>query len=86
MNPTYSELHVRSAFSFLRGSASPEELVTRAAELGMGHIALTDRGGVQGSARAHAKARELGLRAIVGSELTLEDGSVLPVLVASPRG
>jgi error-prone DNA polymerase len=52
----------------------------------MGHIALTDRGGVQGSARAHAKARELGLRAIVGSELTLEDGSVLPVLVESRLG
>ena len=86
MKPTYSELHARSAFSFLRGSSSPEELVTRAAELGMGHIALTDRGGVQGSARAHAKARELGLRAIVGSELTLEDGSVLPVLVESRLG
>lgn len=82
----FAELHARSAFSFLRGSSAPEEMVARAAELGMSHIAITDRDGVYGSARAHFKAQELGLRAIVGAELTLEDGGVQPVLVATRTG
>ena len=82
----FAELHARSAFSFLRGASSPEEMVTRAAELGMSHIALTDRDGVYGSARAHHKARELGMHAIVGAELTLHDGRAQPVLVATRTG
>ncbi|MBX7209973.1 MAG: error-prone DNA polymerase [Verrucomicrobiaceae bacterium] len=82
----FAELHTRSAFSFLRGASSPEETVARAAELGMSHIALTDRDGVYGSARAHFKARELGLRAIVGAEITMHDGTAQPVLAATRAG
>ncbi|MFM2167669.1 MAG: hypothetical protein RIS79_2040 [Verrucomicrobiota bacterium] len=82
----FTELHARTAFSFLRGASSPEEMVTRAAELGMQSIALTDRDGVYGSARAHHKAKELGLRAITGCELTMECGCVLPVIVRTRRG
>ena len=83
---SFIELHARSAFSFLRGSSSPEAMVTRAAELGMSHIAITDRDGFYGSARAHYKAKELGIKAIVGVELTMEDGSVQPLLVATRTG
>ena len=82
----YVELHARSACSFLRGASHPEALVARAAELGIGTLAVCDRDGVYGSARVHARARESGLRAIVGAELTLDDGSVLPVLVESREG
>ncbi len=82
----YVELHARSACSFLRGASHPEVLVARAAELGIGTLAVCDRDGVYGSARVHARARESGLRAIVGAELTLDDGSVLPVLVESREG
>ena len=42
----FFELHIRSAFSFLRGASSPEEMVVRAGELGMGCLAVTDRDGV----------------------------------------
>src|SRR6187402_687135 len=84
----FVELHARSAFSFLRGASRPEDLMHRAAELGMTHLAITDRDGVYGSARAHYKAKELGMgkAAIVGAELTMEDDSVLPVLVKSRLG
>jgi error-prone DNA polymerase len=82
----FTELHARSAFSFLRGASSPEEMMTRAAELGMTHLALTDRDGVYGSARAHHKAKELGLHAIVGCELTMECDCVLPVIMRTRRG
>lgn len=82
----YIELHARSAFSFLRGASLPEELMTRAAELEMPGLAITDRLGVYGSARAQYRAKELGLRAWVGAELAMDDGSVLPVLVQTRRG
>lgn len=79
------ELHGRSAFSFLRGSSTPEALVRRAAELGLGGIALTDHEGFQGSARAHQAARECGIRAVVGATLELAGGPV-PVLCATRAG
>ena len=83
---SYLELHARSAFSFLRGASNPEDLAVAAQKNGMPALALCDRDGVYGSARMHAKAKENGLRAIVGAELTLECGSVLPVLVKSRTG
>ena len=84
--PAYIELHSRSAFSFLRGASFPEHLAETAAELGMSAIALCDRNGVYGAPRFYSKANECGVRPIVGSELTMEDGSVLPVLVESRAG
>jgi error-prone DNA polymerase len=86
MTRRYVELHARSAFSFLRGSAFPEHLVERAAALQMPAMALCDRDGVYGAPRFYAKAREVGIQPIVGAELTLDDGAILPVLVASRAG
>jgi error-prone DNA polymerase len=82
----YVELHARSAFSFLRGSSSPEHLAFTAADQHLPALALCDRDGVFGAPRFYAAARACGIRPIVGSELTLEDGSVLPVLVQSRNG
>ena len=82
----YVELHARSACSFLRGASHPEALAARAAELGLSAAALCDRDGVYGAARFYAGAKEHGIRAIIGAELTLDDGSVLPVLVESREG
>src|SRR5262245_59787748 len=51
----YVELHSHSAYSFLDGASQPEELASRAAELGYGALALTDHDGVYGSLEfAHA--------------------------------
>jgi len=83
---TYVELHSRSAFSFLRAGSSPEELAAEAARLELGTLALCDRDGFYGSVRLHTSAREAGLRAIVGVELTMEDESVVPLLVANRDG
>ena len=41
-DPPYAELGVTSNFTFLTGASHPEELVTRAAELGLAAIAITD--------------------------------------------
>jgi error-prone DNA polymerase len=82
----YVELHARSAFSFLRGGSLPESLVAEAARLGMPALALCDRDGVYGAVRLHMSGKEAGVRALVGSELTMEDGAVVPVLVATRAG
>jgi error-prone DNA polymerase len=82
----YVELHARSAFSFLRGACAPEHLAETAADLEMPAMALCDRDGVYGTPRFFARAREVGVRAIVGAELTMEDQTILPVLVESRRG
>ena len=83
---SYTELHACSAFSFLRGASKLEDLVPAAARLGLPALALCDRDGLYGSPRLHAASKEHGARALVGAELTLEDKSVLPVLVASRTG
>jgi error-prone DNA polymerase len=75
MSSAYVELRARSAFSFLEGAAAPEELAESAAVLGYDAIALGDRDGVYGAPRFYQAARQSGLRAMVGAELTLEDAS-----------
>jgi error-prone DNA polymerase len=82
----YVELHARSAFSFLRGASLPEHLAQQAVQSGLAAVALCDRNGVYGAPRFFTAGKEHGLRAIVGSELTLEDGTVLPVLVMNRTG
>ena len=84
--PTYIELHARSAFSFLEGSSTPEDLVERAAKLDMPAIALLDRDGVSGSVRFHMTAKKLGLRAHIGAEITTTEGYRVPLLAESRTG
>ena len=82
----YPELHAHSCFSFLDGASQPEELAERAAALGYETVALTDHDGLCGSlAFAHA-AREAGLRAITGAEITLAGGAHLTLLVEDAAG
>jgi len=82
----YVELHANSAFSFLRGASFPEQLAETAAELEMPAMALLDRNGVYGAQRFSVAAREQNVRPIVGCELSMEDGSILPVLVENRTG
>ena len=72
----YIELHAASAFSFLRGAALPETLVERAAALGYPALALLDADGVYGAPRFHKAAKQAGLRAFIGAELTIETGAM----------
>ena len=77
----YVELRARSAFSFLEGATTPEDLVARAADLGYSALALGDRDGLYGAPRFHQAAGSAGLKPIVGAELTLDDDSRLYVLI-----
>jgi error-prone DNA polymerase len=82
----YVELHAHSAFSFLDGASGPEELAAAAAELGYEAMALTDHNGVFGSMEFAQAAAGLGLRALHGAEVDLDDGRHLTLLVRDGQG
>src|SRR5580700_9052581 len=75
----YAELHCCTNFSFLEGASHPDELVNRAAELGYTALAITDRNSLAGVVRAHVAARTLGLKLLIGAEITPSDAP--PVVV-----
>ena len=88
VSPRYAELAAATNFSFLRGASHPEEMVARAAELGMTGIGVADRNTLAGVVRAHVFAREnkdalAGMRVVTGARLVLRDGT--PDLLAYPR-
>src|SRR5688500_16444821 len=82
----YVELHCHSYFSLLDGASSPEELAAQAALLGMPALALTDHDALYGAIPFYLAAQKFGIRPIFGSELTLEDGNHLTVLVKNQTG
>jgi error-prone DNA polymerase len=84
--PMYAELHAHSAFSFLDGASSPDELAAAAVELGYEAFALTDHNGLSGSMEFAQAAAGLGLRALHGVEVDLDDGRHLTLLVQDGRG
>ena len=55
----YAELCTTTNFTFLTGASHPEEMVTRAAELGLKAIAITDRNSLAGVVRAFSALKEL---------------------------
>ena len=72
VNPTpYAELHCHSAFSFLDGASTPEQLVAEAVRLGLDALTITDHDGLYGIVRFCEAAREAGLRTLYGAELSL---------------
>jgi error-prone DNA polymerase len=67
----YAELHCHSAFSFLDGASTPEQLVAEAVRLGLDALAITDHDGLYGIVRFAEAAREAGLPTLYGAELSL---------------
>ena len=83
---TYAPLWCKSNYSFLEGASHPEELVEACRRLGIPSLALTDRNGVYGIVRAHVRARELDVHLVVGSQVSLRDGSEIVLLVQDREG
>ena len=82
----YAELHCLSNFSFQRGASSADELFRRAAELGYQALAITDECTLAGIVRAWQAAKAHGLKLIVGSEVRVQDGPRLVLLVQNLTG
>src|SRR5215212_6325711 len=82
----YVELHCHSSFSLLDGASTPEALIARAGDLGMDVLALTDHDALYGAVPFVTAAHARGIRPILGTELTLEDGHHLTLLVENEAG
>ncbi|MEZ5816916.1 MAG: error-prone DNA polymerase [Hyphomicrobiaceae bacterium] len=72
--PAFAELQAVTNFSFLEGGSHPDELVAQAKMLGLAALGIADRNTVAGVVRAHAAAREVGLRILPGARLDLVCG------------
>ena len=82
----FVHLHVHSPYSFTDGASTIDELVARAATLGMPAIAVTDHNNLSATVRFVKAAKRCGVKPIVGAELTLEGGRHLTVLCRDNRG
>ena len=83
--PRYAELCVTTNFTFLTGASHPEELVLRAAELGLEAIAITDRNSVAGVVRAWSALRNLRQQAEALPTGQAQVPVGLPRLIAGAR-
>ena len=75
----YTELHVTTHFSFLRGASSAEELFAAAANLGVEALGVVDRNSVAGMVRAWEAAKATGVRLVPGCRLDLVTGESILV-------
>jgi len=83
---SYIEFHCHSNYSFLDGASFLQELLVRAKELDMPALALTDHDGLYGMVKFIMAAREIGIRPIIGTELTLDGGYHLTLLAKDQIG
>ena len=82
----YTELHARSAFSFLEGASVPEDLVRECARLEIPAMALVDTDNVSGAPRFYMAAKKAGIRPHIGAEVTAEAGGRYVLLVENRTG
>ncbi len=68
----FVHLHCHSHYSFLRGVPSPEELIEAAARMEMPAVALTDTNGMYTAIPFYQRAREAGVKPILGVVLDIE--------------
>ncbi|MBA2084217.1 Error-prone repair-like of DNA polymerase III alpha subunit [Dehalococcoides mccartyi] len=82
----YAELHCHSYYSFLDGASSLEELILKAKELGYTALALTDHNNLCGAMSFARLCKSLGIKGIIGAEITLEGSYHLTLLAKDSQG
>ena len=88
MNDPFVHLHVASGYSMRYGANHPADLVARAAEHGMGALALTDRDGLYGAVKFALACRSAGIRPVFGVDLAVAPalGTTAPPALAHALG
>ena len=71
----FTHLHVHTQYSLLDGMAKIPQLIARVKELGMDSIAITDHGVMYGVIDFYKKAKEAGIKPIIGCEVYIAKGS-----------
>ena len=64
----FVHLHVHTEYSMLDGAARLDDLLGEAVKLGMPAIAMTDHGNLYGAYEFYSKAKQHGIKAIIGLE------------------
>jgi error-prone DNA polymerase len=83
----FAELLSRTHWSFLEGASRPGELITRASELGLHALGISDRNGVYGIPKAYRALRENpGTRLLCGAEVTLSNHVPITFLARDRAG
>ena len=72
----FVHLHTHSHYSLLDGLSKIDELVSRAKELGMESMALTDHGVMYGAIEFYQKAKKAGIKPIIGCEVYISENSM----------
>ena len=65
---SYVGLHVHTHYSLFDGIATPQEYISRAKDLGMSALAITDHGSLSGHREMYRAAKEAGIKPILGVE------------------
>ena len=68
----FIHLHCHSHYSFLRGVASPDEIIAAAVEQNMPAVALTDTNAMHAAVSFYKKAKDKKIKPIVGVALDVE--------------
>ena len=72
----FTHLHLHTEYSLLDGAARISDVVSRAAELNMPSIAITDHGALYGVVDFYRKAKETGIKPIIGCEVYVAPGNL----------
>ncbi len=75
MSSPFVHLHCHSHFSLLDGASPIKKLVSRAKELGMNALALTDHGNLYGSLQFYEACKEAEINPVLGYEAYVAPGS-----------
>ncbi|HEY79379.1 MAG TPA: DNA polymerase III subunit alpha [Dehalococcoidia bacterium] len=71
----FTHLHVHTEYSLLDGMCRIPQLVSRAKEMGMDSLAITDHGVMYGAIQFYLQAKEAGIKPIIGCEAYVARGS-----------
>ena len=83
---SYAALHNHSYYSLLDSTMPPGQIVEAAAASGMKAVGLVDRDTLAGAVTSYKKARAADIHPVIGSEVTLNGGATLVLLVENARG
>jgi error-prone DNA polymerase len=82
----YAELHCHSNYSFKEGASRTSELLIEAQALGMRALAITDHDNLCGVMEFAQAAKGVGIKPIIGVEITLASGHHLTLLAENAEG
>ena len=66
--PVFAHLHLHTEYSLLDGGNTIDRLLKRVKELGMDAVAVTDHGNMFGAMEFYLKAKDAGVKPILGIE------------------